>query len=124
MLLFLCITLFVVQMSGVGQQQQQQQQQPQDHQQLQQQTQQMQQNDKEEEDEELEQQEMLGENELPQSNVKELRYRKTMIALEKAGLLDLTLKISELMKQNEALQKDIDTLEHIVETTYMVVMGN
>ena len=54
----------------------------------------------------------------------ELRYRKTMNALEKAGLLDLTLKISELIKQNEALQKDIDTLEHIVETTYMVVMGN
>ena len=54
----------------------------------------------------------------------EIRYRKTMCALEKAGLLDLTLKISELIKQNEALQKDIDTLEHIVETTYMVVMGN
>ena len=71
-----------------------------------------------------EQQEDVEESSLGNGSAQELRYRKTMSALEKAGLLDLTLKISELIKQNEALQKDIDTLEHIVETTYMVVMEN
>ena len=46
---------------------------------------------------------------------------KTMSALEQSGLLDLALKTSELIKQNQALQKDLDTLEGIVEATYMVV---
>ena len=52
---------------------------------------------------------------------RENRYMKTMSALEQSGLLDLTLKTSELIKQNQALQKDLDTLEKIVEATYMVV---
>jgi len=78
----------------------------------------------EEQQQHQENQEAVEENELGSGSAQELRYKKTMSALEKAGLLDLTLKISELIKQNEALQKDIDTLEHIVETTYMVVMEN
>ena len=54
---------------------------------------------------------------------KEVRYKKTMSALVQAGLLDLALKTSELVKQNQTLQKDLDTLEQIVETTYRVVNG-
>lgn len=69
-------------------------------------------------------QDMVDQNAPSGGGEQEVRYRKTMSALERAGLLDLTLKISELIKQNESLQKDLNTLEQIVETTYMVVMGS
>ena len=40
-----------------------------------------------------------------------------MNALQKAGLLDITLQTAELIKKNATLQKDIDMLEEIVKVT-------
>ena len=54
---------------------------------------------------------------------KDSRYVNTMQALEKAGLLDITLKTAELLKQNKNMQRDIDTLEEIVKASYEAVMS-
>jgi len=45
------------------------------------------------------------------------RYQNTMHALEKAGLLDITLQTAELINKSSVLQKDIDMLEEIVKVT-------
>lgn len=51
----------------------------------------------------------------------ENRYQNTMDVLQKSGLLDIALRTSELAKQNQSLQRDLDTLEHIVRATFDTV---
>ena len=56
-------------------------------------------------------------NQNPKGKAKDGRYKNTMNALQKAGLLDITLQTAELIKKNATLQKDIDMLEEIVKVT-------
>lgn len=55
---------------------------------------------------------------------KEEKYNNTMTALEKAGILDITLQTAQLIKKNNTLQKDIDMLEEIVRVTKHLMSEN
>ena len=54
---------------------------------------------------------VFGTNQSPRgcdSDVKKKRYRKTQEALQGSGLLEITMKTAELIKQNANLQKEIE----------------
>ncbi len=53
----------------------------------------------------------------------EQRYQTTVSALEATGLLDITLKTSELVQRNEAFQKDLEMFEKVVRATYRDFTG-
>ncbi|XP_057315812.1 uncharacterized protein LOC130656886 isoform X2 [Hydractinia symbiolongicarpus] len=55
---------------------------------------------------------------------KEKKYNNTMTALERAGILDITLQTAQLIKKNDTLQKDIDMLEEIVRVTKHLISEN
>lgn len=86
----------------------------------------LQQQQQEQQREELQQQQITQEvSNSKQSEEKdaEQRYQTTVSALEATGLLDITLKTSELVQRNEAFQKDLEMFEKVVRATYRDFTG-
>eukprot|EP00794_Sanderia_malayensis_P015304 gene15304-16881_t len=61
---------------------------------------------------------------LARQQATERRYQSMVNALESAGILDLTLKTSELEQKNDAFEKDLTIFEEIVKATQNAIKDN
>ncbi|KAK3595494.1 hypothetical protein CHS0354_021591, partial [Potamilus streckersoni] len=55
---------------------------------------------------------------------KKNRYDKTAAALQQSGLMDITIKTAELLRQSAALQKELHKLKHETSLFLQSVLNN